>query len=180
MGTEAEYQSNATSTKDTSYIALMGELWCVFCEYLWENWLCIIGTALYIMCHPTLLLKHAECSTRLHFNFEWFWAMYQPASYLYFIQNTGSLTPITNGNLTHWGRVTYLCVGKLTIIGSDNGMSPGRHQAIIWTNDGILLIRTLETNFSEILIEIHTFSLKKCIWKCRLRNGVHFVSASMC
>ena len=63
--------------------------------------------------------------------------------------------------LTQWGRVTHICVGKLTIIGSDNGLSPGRCQAIIWTNVGILLIRTLETNFSEILSEIHTFSFKK-------------------
>ena len=45
--------------------------------------------------------------------------------------------------LTHWGRVTHICVGKLTIIGSDNGLSPGRRQAIIWTNAGILLIRPL-------------------------------------
>ena len=35
--------------------------------------------------------------------------------------------------LTHWGRVTHICVGKLTIIASDNGLSPGRRQAIIWT-----------------------------------------------
>ena len=28
---------------------------------------------------------------------------------------------------------------KLTSIGSDNGSSPGRRQAIIWTNAGILL-----------------------------------------
>ena len=28
----------------------------------------------------------------------------------------------------------------LTIIRSDNGLSPSRHQAIIWTNAGILLI----------------------------------------
>ena len=48
----------------------------------------------------------------------------------------------------------YKCVGNLTIIGSDNGLSPGRHQAIIWTNAGILLIGPLGTNFSEILIEI--------------------------
>ena len=54
--------------------------------------------------------------------------------------------------LTHWGRVTHIYVSKLTIIGSDNGLSPGRRQAIIWTNAGILLIRTLVTNFSEILI----------------------------
>ena len=46
--------------------------------------------------------------------------------------------------LTHWGRVTHICVGKLTIIGSDNGLSPERRQAIIWTNDGILLIGPLE------------------------------------
>ena len=29
--------------------------------------------------------------------------------------------------LTHWGRVTHICVIDLTIIGSDNGLSPGRH-----------------------------------------------------
>ena len=37
--------------------------------------------------------------------------------------------------LTHWRQATHICVGKLTIIGSDNGLSPGRRQAIIWTND---------------------------------------------
>ena len=57
--------------------------------------------------------------------------------------------------------MTHICVGKLTIIGSDNGLSPGRRQAIIRTNAGILLIGTLGTNFSEILSEIHTFSFKK-------------------
>ena len=64
-------------------------------------------------------------------------------------------------SLTHWGRVTHICVSKLTIIGSDNGLSPGRRQAIICTNAGILLIRTLGTNFSEILGEIHSFSFSK-------------------
>ena len=53
--------------------------------------------------------------------------------------------------LTIWGRVTHICVSKQTIIGSDNGLSSGRRQAIIWTNVAILLIRTLGTNFSEIL-----------------------------
>ena len=64
-------------------------------------------------------------------------------------------------SLTHWGRVKYICVGNLTIIASDNGLSPGRRQAITWTNVGILLIGPLGTNFSEMLIEIHTFSFKK-------------------
>ena len=63
--------------------------------------------------------------------------------------------------LTHWGRVSHRCVGKITIIGSDNGLSHGRCQAIIWTNFGILLIGPLGTNFNEILIEIYTFSFKK-------------------
>ena len=39
--------------------------------------------------------------------------------------------------LTHWGQVTHVRVGKLTTIGSDNGLSPGRQQAIVWNNDGI-------------------------------------------
>ena len=63
--------------------------------------------------------------------------------------------------LTHWGPVTDIWDGKLTIIGSDNGLSPGWRQAIIWTNAGILLNEPLGTNFSEILIGIQIFSFKK-------------------
>ena len=63
--------------------------------------------------------------------------------------------------LTHWGRVTHICVSKLTSICSDNGLSPGRRQAMTWTNDGILLIGPLATNFSDILSKIHTFSFTK-------------------
>ena len=102
--------------------------------------------------------------------------------------------------LTHWGRVPHICVGKTTIIGSDNGLSPGRRQAIIWTNAGILLIVTIGTNFSEILIECHSFSFKKMhmkmssgkwrpsclglnvltdVWKYCLQNGSHFALASI-
>ena len=65
-----------------------------------------------------------------------------------------------NPCLTHWGRVTHICVSKLTIIGSDNSLSPDRRQAIIWTNAGLLLIEPLGTNISEILIKILTFSFK--------------------
>ena len=63
--------------------------------------------------------------------------------------------------LTHWGRVTHICVGKLSIIGSDNGSSPGRRQAIIWTNAVILLVGHLGTNFSENWNGIETFSIKE-------------------
>ena len=57
--------------------------------------------------------------------------------------------------------MTHICVSKLSILGSDNGLSPGRRQAIIRTNAGILLIGPLGTNFNEIFISIQTFSLKK-------------------
>ena len=63
--------------------------------------------------------------------------------------------------LTPWDRVTQICVGKLTNIGSDNGFSARRRQAIIWTSAGILLIGLLGTNFIEIQIGIETFLFKK-------------------
>ena len=68
-------------------------------------------------------------------------------------------------HLTHWGGVTNICVSKLTIIGSDNGLSPGRRQAIIWTNAGILLIGPLGTNFNEIFIAIYKISFPKIHFK---------------
>ena len=63
--------------------------------------------------------------------------------------------------LTHWGQVAHIRVSKLTTIGSDNGLSPGRRQGIIRTNTRILLISPLGTKVSEILIEIHIFPFKK-------------------
>ena len=68
---------------------------------------------------------------------------------------------LLHASLTHWGRVTHICVCNLIIIDSDNGLLPERSQAIIWTNAEILLIGSLGTNFSEILIEILTFLFKK-------------------
>ena len=76
----------------------------------------------------------------------------------------------------HWGWVTHICANKLNTIGSDNGLSPGRHQAIIWTNAGILLIWPLGTNFNEMLIEIHTFSFKKIHLKISSAKWWPFVS----
>ena len=56
-------------------------------------------------------------------------------------------------NPIKWGWGRHICIGKRTIIGSDNGLSPGRRQA----HAEIFLIRTLGTNVSEILSEIHAF-----------------------
>ena len=88
-------------------------------------------------------------------------------------------------HLTHWGRVTHKCVGNLTIIGSDNGLSPGRRQAIIWTNVRILLFGPLETNCSEIWIEVNIVSYMKMHWKIssvKLRTiclGLNVISRSV-
>ena len=73
-----------------------------------------------------------------------------------------------NTYLTHWGRVTHICVIKLTIIGSDNGLSPGRLQAITWTNVGILLIGPKrQWNFklnSNIFIQENALENVVCEW----------------
>ena len=79
----------------------------------------------------------------------------------YQIQDYFRMLCPTCQSLIHWGRATHICVSKLTIIASNNGLSPGRRQAIIWNNVRILSIGLLRTNFSEILIEILTFSFKK-------------------
>ena len=53
------------------------------------------------------------------------------------------------------------------IIGSDNGLLPVRHQAIISTDVGLLSIGSLGTNFSEISIN-HFFeeiAFENVIWK---------------
>ena len=50
-----------------------------------------------------------------------------------------------------YGEQLHACVGKLTTIGTDNGFTHGRRQAIIRTNAGILLIGPSGMNFSEIL-----------------------------
>ena len=76
--------------------------------------------------------------------------------------------------------MTNICVSKLTIIVSDNGLSPDRGQAIIWTNAGLLLIGPLGTHFNEILVEILAFSFKKMRLEVLSAKRRPFVSASMC
>ena len=70
-----------------------------------------------------------------------------------------------SGALTHWGLVMHVCVSKLAIIGSDDGLAPNRCQAIIWTNAGLLSIGNLGANLCEILIWIQIFSFKEIHWK---------------
>ena len=78
--------------------------------------------------------------------------------YLYFCINS----------MRRW--LTHICVSKITITGSDNGLSSCRRQANIETNTGILVAGPLRTNFSEIVIEIHIFSWKKIHFKLSSGN----------
>ena len=64
--------------------------------------------------------------------------------------------------LTYWSRATHIhaWVSKLTLTGSDNGLSPERYQPIK-INAGILLNGTLQTNLTEIFSKIRAFSFTK-------------------
>ena len=107
-------------------------------------------------------IKHFS---RQHSNSSTFQGLWEPWSIIgvCFKITNSRLQPHLTGayELSHWGRVTHICVSKLTTIGSDIGLSPGRRQAVIWNNAGISLIWTWGTNFSEILIEIHISSFNK-------------------
>ena len=63
--------------------------------------------------------------------------------------------------LCHWGQVTHICICKLGHHWLRYGLSPDQHQAIIWTNNWILLTWFLGPNFSVILFKYYTFSFKK-------------------
>ena len=86
----------------------------------------------------------------------------RPSAVLYLLntQSKRLFSSVNENGGTHCGLV-YMASEILVIIGSSNGLSPGRLQAIIWTNARLLLIWPLGTNFSEIVIEIDIFSFKK-------------------
>ena len=137
-----------------------------FCMFFW-HWLYIAVP------YPPLPYSEQKCA---HSCSEWsivrygtgaFWDLWITGVFMGFNNHHGMYlrTPCGHFNLTLWGWVTHICVSELTNIGSDNGLSPDRHQANIWTNAGILLIGPLGTNLSEILIEIWTFPSKKMYLK---------------
>ena len=102
-------------------------------------------------------------------NIDWNTQSQFPAAYLLSTYMSEGVTSIVR--LTHWGRVTHICVNKLTTISSDNGLPPGRRQAIIWTSAGILLTSfdawgQNSMKYQSKFIYSHS---RKCIWtaKCR-------------
>ena len=81
--------------------------------------------------------------------------------------------------LTHWGRKTHICVTKW-----------GHHWLRKWfvacsaprhsLNQCWIIVYQTHVSIYLLTCNQNTTTLKKCIWKCRLRNRVHLVSASMC
>ena len=161
------------STPMRLYSYTLSVQWTVMLSTLYSVILIFVGSALplYEGLRHGWLNSHGVVQTRTKFHgqslpsaphYQIYIYIYQPISWsILKIKILYRFRRVTANNLTHWGRVTHICVGKLTIIGSDNGLSPGRRQANIWSNAGILLIWPLGTNFSELLIEIITFSFKK-------------------
>ena len=61
--------------------------------------------------------------------------------------------------LSHWGRMMHICVSKIIIIGSNNGLTLGRRQAMnqFWN----IVNWSFRHKLSKIVIEMHTFSFNK-------------------
>ena len=104
-----------------------------------------------LICHKMCTLRRWSKHSMKAMNCKW---MFNYDVWFTFLDSNNIL-------LTHWGRVTHIWFSKLTIIGSDNGLSPDWRQTIIWTNAGILIFWPLGTKFSEVLIRIEIFSFKK-------------------
>ena len=76
--------------------------------------------------------------------------------------------------------MTHICISKVITIGSENGLAPGHCQGIIWTSTGVLLIRTLGTNFSQTLSKNQTLSFKKMHLKMSSVKWEKLVLALVC
>ena len=73
-----------------------------------------------------------------------------------------------------------MCVGNLTIIGSDNGLSPGRRQAIIWTNAGISLIGPLGKKIQWIFYRNSNILIQENAFKCVVCELAAILSGLQC
>ena len=82
--------------------------------------------------------------------------------------------------LTHWGRVTHICAGKLIIIGSDKACRLIGAKPLSEPMLDCCQLDPCEHISMKIYSKYSNFHWRICTWKCRLRNGAHLVSASVC
>ena len=147
----------------TTYSAITDDEVVKLMIFCFDNFVIIGGPVSFcnedLQCHLSMTIKKSCQIVNLSFKWDWGHPLSIERSYQYRnshcackkINAIGFCTLIV---VPHWGRVTHICISKLTITGSDNGLSSIRQQAIIKTNASLLLIGTLGTNFSEIPIEI--------------------------
>ena len=115
--------------------------------------------ALFLIIQGLRVFLQESRNREMAFKLSYSYAIWQPHTAVHpYIGALKSQRPVAYAIKT-WGRVTHLCVGNLTIIGPDNDLSTDRRQSVIWNTAGILLIESSRTNFSEISIGIHTFSI---------------------
>ena len=74
----------------------------------------------------------------------------------------------TLNGLTHWGRVMHICICKLTIIGSDNGLVTSHYLNQWWNIVNRTLGNKLQWNLNRNLyILIQGNALQNVVWKWR-------------
>ena len=119
------------------------------------------------------MLYYVTWGPKLEASFTIFFSLYSKfhGNHKMFLAQMYNNYHFKNLHMTHWGQLKHMCVSKLTIIGSDvvTWTAPA-----IWTDARILLIGPSGTNFSGILIEIHTFSFKKMHLKMSSRKWLPF------
>ena len=106
-----------------------------------------------VMHYGLMWLVHDDIMTLKHYPHYWSYVSGFPFDVFFDVR--------LNNRLTHWDRVTHICVSELD-------------QAIIWTNPGILSFEPLGTNFNEISIakwqpfclslNVLTVGLPTCRW----------------
>ena len=68
--------------------------------------------------------------------------------------------------LTHWRQVTHICISRLTIIGSDNGLSPSHYLNQCWNIVNLTPRNKLQWNIdwnSYISIQENGFEMVVCV-----------------
>ena len=150
-------------------------LWCVFYGF-WRNSSVVCESFKIFLWLTDCLTIGVVITSMKPWSYKWLEFVLSQQLYIYIYIHIYA----ADAKERHWGRVTYICVSDLTSIGSDNGLSPGRRQAIIRTNAGILLIGPLGTNFSETFIEIKMFSLTNLHLKVSFAKVTAILSRPQC
>ena len=85
---------------------------------------------------------------------------------------------------THWGRVTNICASTIYVyIPTLLQIMACRLFGVKPLSESMLpycQFYPVEHISVKFYSKFKSFHSRKCTWKCRLRNGGHFVSASMC